>query len=248
MSHDLFHKLDILHLWHEVRPLIYPDKIKREIFWSGSKTKIISETKVPLLVIDHDFLIFRNIDEYLKENILCTYDEVASNWYPKLDDKWGTKLTEKIPHLIDRASNVSLFYLPDPDFANRYGKQTLKNHTDFSAMNTEGMTANHMIYSEQFMLRQWIYKESLPYKTLCKNIWDCSSITYTEKEWENGYWDIREAKRSYKHYGAEKRFVLDNKAGYRYNETLEYLLRCINASRYIDPKYVQYKLKSIENR
>src|SRR6056300_484560 len=80
MTYELFTNLDILHLWHAIRPLIYPEKIKREIFWSGSKTKIISETKIPILVIDHDFLIFRNIDEYLREEILCTYDELASNW------------------------------------------------------------------------------------------------------------------------------------------------------------------------
>ena len=50
---------NIFHLWHDVRPLCYPEKINREIFWSSPKTKIISETEIPLLLVDHDFLIFR---------------------------------------------------------------------------------------------------------------------------------------------------------------------------------------------
>ncbi len=87
------------------------------------------------------FLVFRNIDEYIGKDILCTYDEIASNWYPGPNDVWGKKLTTRIEHLINRASNVSLFYLPDPEFANKYGKQTLINHAEFTAMAEEEMTA-----------------------------------------------------------------------------------------------------------
>lgn len=248
MTYEIFTNLDILHLWHSVRPLIYPEKIKREIFWSGSKTKIISETEIPLLIIDHDFLIFKNIDEYLQDSILCTYDEIASNWYPLPSDKWGVNLTSPIKHIINRATNVSLFYLPDPDFARRYGKQVLKNHEEFSAMDTTGMSANHMIYSEQFMLRQWIEKERIPFRTLCKNIWDCNSIDYTVEEWSGGYWNKQEAIKGYKHYGVEKRQILDNKPGHRYSDSVAFLLRCINAGKLVNVSYLKHKLELIENR
>lgn len=248
ITYKVFSNLDILHLWHENRPLIYPERIKRSVFWSGSKTKIISETNIPLLVVDHDFLIFRNIDEYLKEDLICTYDEIASNWYPLPTDKWGTRLTTPIRHIIDKASNVSLFYLPDSKFANRYGKQTLKNHIEFSSMDAKGMTPNHMIYSEQFMLRQWIEEENIPYKTLCKNIWDCKTVRYTDNICDYGIWEKNEALKSFKHYGIDKRHVLGNKKGYNYTDTLNYLYRCINAGRLIDIKYLQDKIKLIEGK
>ena len=56
-THEVLNNLNVLHLWDEIRDLDYPDKIDRKIFWSTCKTKIISETKTPLLVVDHDFLI-----------------------------------------------------------------------------------------------------------------------------------------------------------------------------------------------
>ena len=71
----------LFHLWDSIRILEYDNKINRDIFWSTGKTKVISETKIPLVVVDHDFLIFKNIDEHLNNNVLYSYDEIASNWY-----------------------------------------------------------------------------------------------------------------------------------------------------------------------
>jgi len=61
-TYKVLNNLNVLHLWHDVRDLSYPEKINRKVFWSSCKTKIISETKIPLCVVDHDFLIFTNID------------------------------------------------------------------------------------------------------------------------------------------------------------------------------------------
>lgn len=248
MSKKLLEDLEVISLWHSIRELEYPEKINKQIFWSGCKTKIISETKIPILLIDHDFLIFRNVDEYLKDDILCTYDEFAINWYPSSGDVYNKNLTTPIEHIVNRASNVSLFYLPDPKFANRYGKQTLTNHEEFTAMEVIGMTANHMIYSEQFMLRQWIEKENIPYKTLCKNIWDCKVTTYTATEWENGYWSREQANRSYRHYGVDKRKVLENKPGFEYKDTISYLFRCINAAKLTDVNKLKTNIEKIERK
>ena len=248
LTNEVLEELKVRELWDSVRPLNYKENINRRKFWSGCKTKIISETKIPILLVDHDFLIFRNIDEYIGKDILCTYDEIASNWYPGPNDVWGKKLTTRIEHLVNRASNVSLFYLPDPEFANKYGKQTLINHAEFTAMAEEEMTANHMIYSEQFMLRQWIERDNIPYKTLCKNIWDCKSIKYTSEVWDDGYWDLKEAFRYYRHYGMDKRAVLDNRPGYTYDGEIEYLYRCINAGKRINIQMLRQQLINIENR
>ena len=248
MTNDIFSKLGIKEIWHSVRKLEYPEKINKSIFWSGCKTKIISETDIPILLVDHDFLIFTNIDEHLNESVICSYDELANNWYPHENDVWNKKLTTPIEHVIDRASNVSLFYLPNPDFANRYGKQTLINHEEFSSMKEKDMTANHMIYSEQFMLRQWIEKESIGYKTLSKNIWDCKEVKPTPTLWEHGIWEDKESIRKYKHYGMEKRYILDGRLNYEYDQSIHYLYRCINAGRLLDINTLKVNLETIDNR
>lgn len=247
-TNDTLEELKVRELWDEVRKLEYPENIHKPVFWSGCKTKIISETKIPIVLVDHDFLIFKNIDNLFEDSIICTYDEVASNWYPNDNDIWNKKLTTPIEHIIDRASNVSLFYLPDPEFARKYGKQTLTNHEEFTAMKVKDMTPNHMIYSEQFMLRQWIEKDNIPYRTLSKNIWDCKTTKYTSSTWDKGFFDLNETSRVFKHYGMDKRKVLDNRQGYEYDSTIEYLYRCVNAGKRLNIDLLRFNMKKIENR
>lgn len=238
---------NILHLWNEVRPLSYPEKIDREIFWSSPKTKIISETEIPLLLVDHDFLIFRNIDEHLADKLIYSYDERADNWYPSVNDADSCKLTTPINRINDLAANVSFFYLPDPAFSRKYGKQVLKNHEEFTAMNSPYVTTNHMILSEQLMLKQWLCSDNVPHQSLSKNLWDCKSADFYDGLAEFGIWNLKETRRSYKHYGVEERRIRESRAGYNYNETVEFLKRCVTAGKLIDVKELENKINTILN-
>lgn len=238
-------KLDIFHLWDEIRELKYEEEIDRKIFWSSSKTKIISETEIPLLVIDHDFLVFKNIDKYLTNDILYSYDEKADNWYPPKNCNYNKRLSNPIEWINPLASNVSLFYLPDPIFARKYGEQVLQNHIEFTKMNSNKVTTNHMILSEQFMLKQWLIKDNIPHRTLSKNLWDCVNVNYTNDLNDIGIWDKRESLLSYKHYGMEERIISKDKISQTYKDTLDYLYRCINAGKLINIINLQKNIHSI---
>lgn len=240
MSLDMIRDLQIENLWDELRPLSYPEKIDRKVFWSSPKTKIISQTDIPLLLIDHDFLIFKNIDEYINSDLLFTYNEYASNWYPPENDSFNQRLSTPIKYVNNLAANVSLFYLPDPVFANAYGLQTLKNHEEFTAMNNPMITTNHMILSEQLMLKQWLCEQNIPHKSLSKNLWDCKKLNYMDDEIENGIWNKQESLLSYKHYGVEER-RLNNGTG-DYDGTIHFLYRCINASNLINTNQLRDKI------
>tara|TARA_B110000977_G_scaffold31136_1_gene41180 strand:- start:11332 stop:12207 length:876 start_codon:yes stop_codon:yes gene_type:complete len=221
LTSNFYKETPLLGLFDEVRPLKYNDKINREVFWSSSKTKIISETEKPILIIDHDFLIFKNIDEYLNDNVLYTYNELSDNWYPKEINKDVKSLTTPINYLIDRAANVSLFYLPDPKFANKYAKQTLQNHKEFTSMGVED--TNYMILSEQFMLKQMLHKENIPHKALSKNVFNCRKVDYEPIISDEGIWNLQESLLYYKHYGVEKKSI--DHTG------MMYLFRCINSTQ-----------------
>lgn len=239
-------KFDIWGLWDERRELSYTEKINREIFWSAPKTKIISKTQKPLLVIDHDFLVFKNIDDILDENVIYSYDEIASNWYPPINDGFNKRLTQPIPRIVDFAANVSFFYLPNPEFARKYGEQTLKNHIEFTSMNDKRITTNYMILSEQLMLKQWLVRDNIPHKTLDKNIWDCFLIKSTEKENDIGIYNLNESSRTYKHYGMEERHLL--KKNFQYEEEIKYLYRCINSTKLLDIGKLKEVINTIENK
>ena len=147
-----------MYLWDTVEILKYTDRINREILWAGCKPKVISQTKTPMVIVDHDFLIFKNIDEHLKDEVIYSYDEDMSQWYINSDDEYNKQLTNPIEFIQDKAANVSLFYLPDPKFARKYGKLTLKNHTEFTAMGVKD--TNYMILSEQLMLKQMLVQSN----------------------------------------------------------------------------------------
>ena len=247
MSHEVLSNLDLLGMWDEVRPLSYPEKINREIFWSSPKTKIISETEIPLLVIDHDFLIFKNIDEHLKNEVLYSYDERADNWYPPKADTFNKRLSNPIPWVVDLAANVSLFYLPDPKFAQKYGKQTLKNHEELTAMNDPLITTKHMIMSEQFMLKQWLIKENIPHNCLSKNLWDCQKINFYNSLNNRGIWNLKESILYYKHYGAEETYIKEKTSSTPYVNVVDFLKRCIKAGKLINLKDLEEKIKVIKN-
>ena len=231
-THEVLNNLNVLHLWDEIRDLDYPDKIDRKIFWSTCKTKIISETKTPLLVVDHDFFIFKNIDNILKNNILTyTYDELTLNWYPNKGDQFNTKLLTPINN-SELAANVSLFYLPDPKFANEYGKQVLQNHKEFTKMGVN--CTNYMIYSEQYMLKEWLDSKNIPHQTLNNQIFDNKNTKYIDQNNKKGIWSNKEALLSYKHYGVLKEQIDQTE--------LDYIFRCINTNKKVNIKELKNKL------
>ena len=219
LTKDYYKGTPLLNLFDEIKPLKYDDKIDREVFWSSSKTKIISKATNPILIVDHDFLIFKNIDEHLNDNILFTYNELSDNWYPKENTKYCKELTTPINYIIDRAANVSLFYLPDYKFANKYAKQTLQNHKEFTSMGVKD--TNYMILSEQFMLKQMLCKENIPHKSLSKNVFDCKDINYSNIIDDGGIWNLKESSLYYKHYGVSKKEIDHTE--------MMYLFRCINS-------------------
>lgn len=248
MTNNVLSKLGVLNLWDEIRHLSYPEKINREVFWSSCKTKVISKTEIPLLVIDHDFLVFKNIDEFLKEKVVFTYHERANNWYPKENSKPNRSLSKPIKYVNDFAANVSLLYLPDPEFSREYGKQVLQNHVEFSHMFIEDLSANYMILSEQLMLKQWLSEREIPHIALCKNVWDCFKITYINSEEEDGILSFREVGSYFKHYGTDKTRFKENQEGFGYDGEMEFLYRCIKSSKLLDIEVLQEKIKVIENR
>lgn len=245
LTYNTLSKLKILHLWHSVRKLDYPDDIDREVFWSGCKTKIISETNQPLLLVDHDFLIRKNIDKHLNTNVLYSYDEIESNWYPPVWDPYAKQVP--FERVVDRAANVSLFYLPDPEFARKYGKKVLENHRILTKILKKlppskkwEISANHMILSEQLMLKQWLVKYKIPHETLTNLVWDCTKPPHRcledEVKADQGIWNLKESLLYYKHYGVEETYLKEqyHKNHIVYETEINYLRRCIIAGKLVD--------------
>jgi len=242
LTYDKFSKLEILYLWHEVKPLRYNDNINREVLWAGCKPKVISQTTEPMVMMDHDFLIFKNIDEHLKESVVYSYDEDMSSWYIHSEDVYNKKLTQPIKFLQDKAANVSFLYLPDPAFAAEYGTQVIRNLTEFTALLGNNVNTGYLTACEQYQLKEMLIQDKVQHQTLNKNIYSCEKIKFLNEKNNNGIWELEESFLSYKHYGVEKRSILDNREGWNYNQSISYLYRCIKASRLMSIEYLESKL------
>lgn len=248
-TYDKFTPLDIFYLWDKVNLLVYNERIDRDQIWSGCKSKVVSEATEPFVMVDHDFLIFKNIDKHLDDSVIYTYDEDMSSWYIVPWDENNKNLTNPIDFFQNQAANVSLLYIPDPTFAQRYGKRVLQNHIEFTQMLGSKLHSGYMTISEQFMLKDWLVKENIKHKTLSKNIFSCKHVEYSPELNDIGIWDLAETKKNYFHYGVNKKKVLDNHPDFRYDDTINYLYRCINASKLINIDYLNDKLyKHILNR
>ena len=244
MTEKYLSNLGVFKLWDHIRNLSYPEKINRKQFWSSCKTKIISETTEPIVVVDHDFLIYTNIDEHLKDKVLYSYDELSYPWYPEKHDQWCAKLSNPVEIEVDLSANVSLFYLPDPKFANRYGKRTLKNHEEFTAMDFDNLNPNYMIFSEQLMLKQMLVLENIPHSTLTTNVFDNNERGFTEGVNLYGIWNHEDSSLYYRHYGFDKRFK--NEEDKKFEK--DYLYRCINSGKKIDIKLLKSKIHESSSR
>jgi len=241
VTYNKFILLDIMYLWDTVEILNYTDRINREILWAGCKPKVISQTKTPMVIVDHDFLIFKNIDEHLKDEVLYSYDEDMSQWYINPEDVYNKQLTNPIEFIQDKAANVSLLYLPNVNFAIEYGQQTIDRLIEFTAILGDKLNTGYLTACEQYQLKELLHKGDIKHRTLNKNIYSCEKVKFKEEKNSIGIWDLEESFLYYKHYGVDKRSVFDNRKEYSYHETLIYLYRCIKASKLISTEYLEDK-------
>lgn len=149
-TYDKFFNLDILYLWDRVEILNYTDRVNREKLWAGCKPKVISQSKEPMLLIDHDFLIFKNIDELLNDEVIYSYDEDMSQWYINSNDQYNKNLKDPIKFIQDKAANVSFLYLPNVNFAREYGQQTVDRLVEFTAMLGDNLNTGYLTICEQY--------------------------------------------------------------------------------------------------
>jgi hypothetical protein len=244
LTYDKFLKLDIIYLWNKVKILDYKDNVNRKVLWAGCKPKIISQTKSAMLIIDHDFLIFKNVDDILKDEVIYSYDEDMSQWYINPNDKYNKQLTSPIEFIQDKAANVSFLYLPNVNFAIEYGQQTIDKLTQFTAILGDNLNTSYLTACEQYQLKELLHKKKIKHKTLNKNIYSCEKVKFKEEINDRGIWDLKESFLYYKHYGVEKRRILDNREGYNYDKSISYLYRCINSSKLINVEYLNNKINT----
>tara|TARA_E500000318_G_scaffold112057_1_gene133747 strand:+ start:3703 stop:4557 length:855 start_codon:yes stop_codon:yes gene_type:complete len=225
LTKDLLFTLKVNNYWDEIIEYKSKRNINTEVFWASCKVEVLSQQTEPVILLDNDTLVYKNIYPYLDLNkVYVSNLEIGKGYYPTSINSYVQKLSYK-PRWKTESVNVSFLYLPDPKFTKQYSELSLKLMEEFTKMNAPN--PQYLIFAEQLLLKHLLEKNSVKYSSIISTYWDCKKWKWGDNH-ENGVWDINSSGLFYKHYGPLKDIIKGNGGGYNYKVEYNSLLNCIN--------------------
>lgn len=177
--------------------------VDSSVFWAYPKLRVLSQVDKPVTLVDHDFITFCNLREYVDPDKICYhYTEDARQYYPSNFDPLVKQLSYKT-RWPDFSANVSFLQLPDPAFTKFYAGVSLQIMEEFSEL--KAPNAKYLIFAEQMVLKHLM--EGQEYQSLLKEIYECKTESFSEdRKDENGIFSWRDAFwKKFIHYGPLKK-------------------------------------------
>lgn len=225
MTIDLLDRIKVLEVWDQIKPLPSPIKVDKSVFWASAKLQVLSEITEPIILMDNDTHVYKPIKHLLDlEKVYVTNFEIGKGYYPTSIDPYVRKLTYK-PRWKTEAVNVSFLHLPDPTFTRKYAKKSVELMEEFTLH--KAPNPQYLIFAEQLLLRHMMDLESIEYKPIIKNSWNCTNKTWVDDD-NDGIWPFEGSEQYFKHYGPMKSYVKDNRGGENYEKEMKHLYNCVN--------------------
>jgi hypothetical protein len=249
ITNELIKNIGVEGIFNEILPIPENNGINTEIFWASSKLCVLEKVNEPIVLMDHDFFMFSNMEEHLGDSLLYSFEEVIKrNSYPSLNSKHIVNLPFKIPRYEKTACNVSFLYLPDYEFTNRYASLSLKMMESFSTLNEDEMNSGFLVLAEQWLLKQMIIDENVKSTSLIGNKYDIDSETYINEFTDSFIWGKNAINLKFKHIGTEKKKLFMDDYLSRYNREIDTLYRYIKSNKAIDIDLLKNNIKLIKNK
>lgn len=205
----LLEELQVTDIWNNVKVLPENKFIEKSIFWAAGKVQVLRTINSPTLILDHDVLIYKNIESYLKNDVVVAHDENGENYYPTAYDPFIREVQDIIPRPVPKSINCSFCYYPDPKFANSYSKLSLELMERFTK--AKAPSSKYLIFAEQLALKYLLDYHNIPYRTLIKGIWNCIDLKFEPTK--DGIFSLDEVGTVYRHYWMDKPKIKENKEG-----------------------------------
>ena len=159
---DSFHLLSV---YDEVQELIITEKINPKTFWAAGKLFALLQQTEPYVMIDTDFIVWKNIDKFIHSDIVVAHRENFTPVYPdfnyfKMDEKY------KFNYGFDRSvlpCNTAFLYIKDGLFKNYYLSESINFMRH--CLETENDLCS-MVFAEQRLLGMCAEQWSIPVGTL----------------------------------------------------------------------------------
>lgn len=216
------------HLWTEIRNLPINKFIDKSTFWASSKLQVLRNVNKPTLVLDHDFIIYREIQGLNKDTLLIGHEEDGNEYYPTRFDPFVREVRDLIPVPGTNAINCCFNFFPDHKVANSYAKLSLELMERFTKLKVP--SSKYLIFAEQLALKYFLDYHKISYNSLLKGIWLAK-----DRIWEStdkGLIDLDEMNLYFRHYWMDKPKIRENKDGFDYNEEIRILKRIVDNAKY----------------
>lgn len=233
---ELLIKLNATELWDNIKLIEENTKINKQIFWAASKVEQLKHIQEPTILLDHDLLVFRSLEEYIKETPLFAHDENGEMYYPTSHDKIIAQTEDIISRPKPLAVNCSFVYFPSPSFANLYANTSIKLMERFTEL--EAPNSKYLIYAEQLTLKSLLDRESIEYNTLINEKWHCKELKFEPNN--KGIFSFEESQRYFRHYWLDKSKIKKSTEGFSFTEEIRILYNILTP-------YKQLKLHHLDD-
>jgi len=210
MTISLLEEMNASRLWDTVNELPSNTFIDKNIFWASSKLEVLRYVEGPSVIMDHDFLTYRNLENYLKNKPFFAYEENGDGYY---DTSWNP-IINKVKDIINRpkphAINCCFSYYPESTFTNFYASQSLKLMEFFTTEKVPN--SKYLIFAEQLLLKYLLDYHKIDYDTLLNEKWNAKNNFYEPSD--RGHMTFNESNIVYRHYWMDKPSIRESKNGF----------------------------------
>ena len=210
MTISLLEEMNASGLWDTVNELPSNTFIDKNIFWASSKLEVLRYVEGPSIIMDHDFLTYRNLENYLKNKPFFAYEENGDGYY---DTSWNP-IINKVKDIINRpkphAINCCFSYYPESTFTNFYASQSLKLMEFFTTEKVPN--SKYLIFAEQLLLKYLLDYHKVDYDTLLNEKWNAKNNFYEPSD--RGHMTFNESNIVYRHYWMDKPSIKESKNGF----------------------------------
>lgn len=228
---ELLENLNTTNLWDNIRTLPDNKHIDKNVFWASSKLEVLRFIEGPSILMDHDFIVYRNLEKYLKDKPFFAHEENGVGYY---DTSWNPTIN-KVKDIINRprplAINCCFTYYPDDKFVNFYAKKSIELMEFFTKEKVPN--SRFLIFAEQLLLKHLLDIHNIDYDTLLKEKWNAKNKVYEPSD--KGYFTFEESNLIYRHYWMDKPKIKESKEGFDLNQEITILKNIL--SRHKDIKY-----------
>lgn len=226
ITYDYIKKCNALNIWDKVEIIPENKFIDKNVFWASAKLQTLRYVNGPSIIMDHDFLVYTNLDSHLQDKIIVAVEENGDKYYPTAYDEFMRAVKHKLKRPKLRAINCSFLYFPNHEFVNEYAKRSLELMDEFTKL--KAPNSRYLIVAEQMLLKHMLDENNIEYDSLMKAEWNCHEKVYTQ--YNKGIYDLEICDTKFRHYWMDKNKIKESKEGFNYQEEIRILKNILSTN------------------